>query len=160
MMKENQTVFDYLGLTMIMFGFTMAVLNIFCIFFGDSAVGYSSIFELGSRGITVKTAAQFLGVCAIISGMRFMFFSDIIIKKMPIGLRTACMLIGVIIVITVFTAVFKWFPVNDRKPWIMFFICFGISFLGSWLIMIAKEKAENKKMAEALRKLKEEENAQ
>lgn len=70
------------------------------------------------------------------------------------------MLTGVIIVIAVFTAVFKWFPVNDRKPWIMFFISFGISFLGSWLIMIAKEKTENKKMAEALRKLKEEENVQ
>lgn len=159
-MKENQTVFDYLGQTMILFGFTMAVLNIFCVIFGDSAVGYSSIFELGSRGITVKTAAQFLGVSAIISGMRFIFFSDIFIKKMPIGLRMACMLIGVIIVITVFTAVFEWFPVNERKPWIMFFICFGISFLGSWLIMIAKEKAENQKMAEALRKLKEEENVQ
>lgn len=156
-MSENKTVFDYLGQTMILFGFTMAALNIFCILFGDSAVGYSSIFELGSKGITVKTAAQFLGVSALISGMRFIFFSDIIIKKMPIGLRTACMLIGVIIVITVFTAAFEWFPVNERKPWIMFFICFGISFLGSWLIMSAKEKTENKKMAEALRKLKEEE---
>lgn len=156
-MRDNKTVFDYLGQTLILFGFTMTVLNIFCIFFGDSAVGYSSIFELGSRGISVKTAAQFLGVSAIISGMRFIFFSDIIIKKMPIGLRTACMLTGVIIVIAGFTAAFKWFPVNDRKPWIMFFICFGISFLGSWLVMVAKEKTENKKMAEALRKLKEEE---
>lgn len=157
-MKDNKTVFDFLGQTLTVFGFTMLTLNIFCIFFGNSAKGYSSIFELGSQGVSVKTAFQFLFVSVLISGTKLIFFTDVIIKKMPIWLRTACMLIIVIIIMSAFITLFKWFPVNQWQPWAMFFICFGISFVGSWLVMITKEKTENKKMEEALRRLKETED--
>lgn len=157
-MKENKTVFDFLGQTLIVFGFTMLILNIFCIFFGNSAKGYSSIFALGSQGVSVKTAFQFLFVSVLISGTKLIFFTDVIIKKMPIWLRTVCMLITVVIINLTFIIMFKWFPVNQWQPWAMFFICFGISFLGSWLVMITKEKTENKKMEEALRRLKETED--
>lgn len=157
-MKENKTVFDFLGQTLTVFGFTMLILNIFCIFFGDSAKEYSSIFALGSQGISVKTAFQFLIVSVLISGTKLIFFTDVIIKKMPIWLRTACMLITVVIINLTFIIMFKWFPVNQWQPWAMFFICFGISFLGSWFVMITKEKTENRKMEEALRRLKETED--
>lgn len=157
-MKENKTVFDFLGQTLTVFGFTMLILNIFCIFFGNSAKGYSSIFELGDQGISVKTAFQFLCVSALISGTKLVFFTDVIIKKMPIWLRTVCMLITVVIINLTFIILFKWFPINEPEPWAMFFICFVISFLGSWLVMITKEKAENRKMEEALRRLKETED--
>ena len=68
------------------------------------------------------------------------------------------MLITVVIINLTFIIMFKWFPVRQWQPWAMFFICFGISFAGSWLVMITKEKTENKKMEEALRRLKETED--
>ncbi len=153
-MEEKRTIFDYMGQVFIVFGFAMLVLNVFCLVFGDSAKGFSAMFELGSKGIPAKVSFQFLCVSVLIVGIRFVFFTDVFIKKMPIWLRMICMLAMIVIVIAVFVIAFHWFPVNMWQPWAMFFICFGISFFVSYLIMIIKEKTENKQMEEALKRLK------
>ena len=154
-MNEDRNIFNYMAQVMIVFGFTILIMNIFCLAFGNSAKGFSSMFELGNQGIPVKTAFQFLCVSALIIGLKIIFFTDTLIKTMPIWLRTVCMLISVIIVIAFFIITFHWFPVNMWQPWAMFFICFVISFLGSCLIMTLKEKSENKRMGEALQNYKE-----
>lgn len=156
-MKEKRTILDYLAQVMIVFGFMMLVLNVFCLAFGNSAKDFSAMFELGNQGIPVKITFQFLCVSALNVGVRFIFFTDVIIKKMPIWLRAICMLVSIVIIIAVFIIVFHWFPANMWQPWAMFFICFGISFLGSYFVMIIKEKAENRQMEEALQRLKEKE---
>lgn len=153
-MEEKRTIFDYMGQVFIVFGFAMLVLNVFCLVFGESAKGFSAMFELGSKGIPAKVSFQFLCVSVLIVGIRFVFSTDVFIKKMPIWLRTICMLIMIVIVIAVFVIAFHWFPVNMWQSWAMFFICFGISFFVSYLIMIIKEKTENKQMEEALKRLK------
>lgn len=154
-MDEKKTIFHYLAQVMIVFGFAMLVMNIFCLVVGNSAKGFSSMFELGNQGVPVKIAFQFLFVSALIIGLRIIFFTDMLIKKMLIWLRTICMLVSVVIIIAAFIIAFHWFPVNMWQPWAMFFLCFGISFLGSYSIMTIKEKAENRQMEEALRRLKE-----
>ena len=156
-MEEKRTVFDYLAQVFIVFGFAMLVLNIFCLVFGDSAKGFSAMFELGNQGIPAKIVFQFLCISFLLTGVRFIFFTDIIIKKMPIWLRTICMLIIIVIIVAAFIIAFHWFPVDMWQPWVMFFICFGISFFGSYFVMIIKEKTENKQMNEALQRLKERE---
>lgn len=156
-MDEKKTIFNYLAQVMIVFGFAMLVLNIFCLVFGDSAKDFSSMFELGNQGVPAKTAFQFLLISALIIGLRIIFFTDVLIKKMPIWLRTICILVSVVIIIAAFIIVFHWFPVDMWLPWVLFFVCFGISFLGSCFIMAIKEKAENRQMEEALRRLKDKE---
>lgn len=156
-MEERRTIFDYLAQVFIVFGFTMLLLNIFCLVFGNSAKGFSAMFELGNQGIPAKIAFQFLCMSFLLTGVRFIFFTDIIIKKMPIWLRTICMLIIIVIIVAGFIIAFHWFPVDMWQPWVMFFICFGISFFGSYFVMIIKEKTENKQMNEALQRLKERE---
>ena len=156
-MDEKKTIFDYLAQVMIIFGFAMLVLNIFCLVFGNAAKDISTIFELGDQGIPVGIALQFLCVSALITGLRFVFFTDVIIKKMPIWLRTVCMLTIAVMIIAAFIIIFNWFPVNMWQPWAMFFVCFGLSFLGSCFVVIVKEKVENERMEEALRRLKEKE---
>lgn len=153
-MDKKKSIFDYLAQVMIVFGFAMLVMNIFCLAFGNSAKGFSSMFELGNQGVPVKTAFQFLGVSALIIGLRIIFFTDVLIKKMPIWLRTICMLVSAVIIIAAFIVAFHWFPVDMWQPWIMFFIYFGISFLGSYFVMAIKEKVENRRLEEALRRLK------
>lgn len=159
-MDEKKNIFYYLEQVMIVFGFAMLVMNIFCLVVGNSAKGFSSMFELGNEGVPVKIAFQFLLVSFLIIGLRIIFFTDMLIKKMSIWLRTICMLVSVVIIIAVFIIVFHWFPVNMWQPWAMFFICFGISFLGSYSIMTIKEKVENRQMEEALQRLKEKEDKQ
>ncbi|MBD5544737.1 MAG: hypothetical protein HDR01_11000 [Lachnospiraceae bacterium] len=156
-MEERKTIFDYLAQVMIVFGFAMLIMNVFCMIFGNSAKGFSTMFELGNQGIPVEISFQFLCISALNVGVRFLFFTDTIIKKMPIWLRTVCMLVAVVGIIAVFILVFHWFPVNMWQPWAMFFICFAISFLGSYLVMRIKENVENRRMEEALQRLKEKE---
>lgn len=154
-MEEKKTFLDYLSQIIVVFGFSMLILNVFCLIFGSSAKDFSSMFELGNQGIPIKTAFEFLCLSVLITGIRFLFFTDICIKKMPVWERTICMLASVVIVIAAFIVIFDWFPVHMWKPWVMFFICFGISFVGSYFVMRIKETTENRKMKEALERFKE-----
>lgn len=156
-MEDKRTIFDYLAQVLLVFGFAMLMMNIFCLAFGNLAKGFSAMFELGNQGVPTKIAFQFLFISALIEGVRLIFFTDILIKKMPIWLRTICMLSAIIAIIAAFVIAFDWFPTNMWQPWAMFFICFGISSLGSYFVMTLKEKMENKQMAEALQRLKEQE---
>lgn len=63
----------------------------------------------------------------------------------------------IILSIALFAAVFQWFPVNQIKPWLMFFICFFVCASVSVLVSVLKEKSDNRKMQAALERLKEEE---
>ena len=156
-MDEKKTIFDYLAQVMIIFGFAILVLNIFCLVFGNDAKDISAIFKLGDQGIPVGITLQFLCVSFLITGVRFVFFTDVIIQKMPIWLRTICMLTIIVIIIAAFIILFNWFPVNMWQPWAMFFVCFGLSFLGTYTVVTVQEKIENKRMEEALQRLKEKE---
>ena len=154
-MEEKRTIFDDLAQVMIIFGFTMLVLNIFCLAFGASAAEISAIFALGSQGIPVSVSFQFLCISVLLTGARCVFMTDRIIKKMPIWLRCVCMLTFAVILIAVFIICFRWFPINMWQPWLMFFLCFGVCFVGSCLFTALKERAENRRMEEALQRLKE-----
>ena len=156
-MEQKKTIFHYLAQVLIVYGFAMLVLNVFCLVFGNSAKDFSSMFALGDQGVPAGIAFQFLLVSALTIGLRLIFFTDVLIKKMPIWLRTVCMLGCVVILIAGFIIAFGWFPVGMWQPWAMFFVCFGVSFLGSCVIMAAKEKAENRQMEQALRRLQEQE---
>lgn len=156
-MEERGTFFGYLAQVLVLFGFCMLVMNLFCLAIGDSAREYSAMFALGAAGVPVETAFQYLAVSALIVGIRFLFFTDVVIKKMPVWSRMLGMLACVLVVIVAFIFAFGWFPVDSWQPWAMFFLCFGISFLGSYLVMAVKEKSENRRMEEALRHLRERE---
>lgn len=157
-MEEKKTIFDYLAQVLTIFGFAMLIMNIFCLMFGESAKDFSALFALGAQGLPAEIAFQFLGIAALTVGLRFVFFTDALIKRMSIWLRTVCMLTAVIGVIAIFVAAFHWFPVNQWIPWAMFLACFGISFLGSYSVTVLRERFENKRMEEALRRLKEKED--
>jgi len=155
-MEERKTVFDYLGQIFTIFGITVAILNVFCVLFGEDAKEISTMFSLGDNGLSVSIMAQFFLVSVITVTLRFLFFTDVIIKDMSLTARTICMVMLVLVTIAAFIIFFEWFPVNMWQPWVMFFICFSISFIFSILVTMIKEKAENKKMEEALKRIKEE----
>lgn len=153
-MENKKTLFDYLGQVMIVFGFSTVVLNIFCLLIGEDAQSISTIYSLGKEGISVATSLQFLGVSVCITGFRFVFFTDGIIRQMSVVMRTICMFVSIIVLIAVCVVLFDWFPVNMWQPWAAFFLTFAFCSAASLLLMVLKEKAENKKMEEALRRIK------
>lgn len=159
MLKKN-TIFDYLAQIMVVWGISTLFLCLFCKLFGniDPEISLiSSIFELGSTGISISTLMQFFFMAIIITSLRQLFFTDILIKELSIVLRSIMMFACVILTVGILAAIFKWFPVNQVKPWVSFFICFFICSGVSVFVSAQKEKGDNKRMQAALDRLKNEE---
>lgn len=155
-MENRKTIFDYLAQVMIVFGFSILVLNLFCLLVGEDAQSISTIYSMGKEGISVATAMQFLGVSVCITGFRYVFFTDGLIRRMPVIMRTVCMFVSIIVLITICAVVFGWFPVNMWQSWAAFLLTFTFCAAASLSVMVLKEKAENRKMEEALNRIKEE----
>lgn len=154
-MRKNNTIFDFVGQIFIIFGFTVICLNIFCLLCGEDAKEFSTIFELGRKGISSATLFQFLLEAVFIVILREIFFTDKWIKKASIGVRTVGMFSSVIITIILLVCLFGWFPIDMWQPWVCFILSFATCAGVSTIVSVLKEKSENKKMEEALQRLKE-----
>ena len=154
-MEERKTIFDYLAGVLIVFGITVIILNILCQIFGEAAKGYSSIFRLGSKGIACSTMLEFLAISFLITGMRYVFFSDFLFKKMSATLRTLCMVTLVIVLCGIFSYIFSWFPINDWLAWTMFFLSFSTCFVVSLFVTVLQRRAQDKALQRALEKIQE-----
>lgn len=155
-MEREKTIFDYMGQVFIIFGGTIAILNIFCLIFGEDAQSFSTMFALGNSGLSVATMAQFLLVSVCITFWRFLFFTDRILKNLSLPVRTVGMFVAVILTIVAFVFLFSWFPIDYWQAWLGFFLSFIICVGISMAISVLKERTEEERMAKALERLKEE----
>lgn len=155
MTRENKNLLDYMAQTMITFGVALLAVTFFCYLVGDKAEKYSSMFAQGSAGIPLNTVLQMLLNAVCITVIRFLFFSDHVIRRMSITKRTVGMVAAVIVLIGLFAYLFGWFPVNDPVCWICCLISFGICFVISVAVSTLKERLDNKQLEEGLRHLKE-----
>ncbi len=153
-MEDKKNIFDFAGMVFITFGFCMICMMLFTVIFGEEAKEFSTMFALGKKGIPVELMAQFLTLAVLITLARYLFFSDVLIKRGSIAVRTAGMFLTIIIICACYIFSFQWFPVNMWDSWAGFFICFGISSVVSVMIMTLREKMENKKMEEGLKRLR------
>ncbi|MBQ5316626.1 MAG: hypothetical protein J6I96_03625 [Oscillospiraceae bacterium] len=146
----------FLGNVFMIYGVTTLIINIFCILFGKGAQGYSMMFSLGSEGIPVKTSAEFLLTVASVVALRYIFMTETLIKDMSVTVRMILMFISAFAVTCAYIVLFGWFPVDMPSTWIMFIICFAVSCTVSSIISNQSEKQENRRLEEALKKYKEE----
>lgn len=156
-MDKDFSLLKFLSHVFMIYGITTGLLNIFCILFGESAHGFSTIFSFGSAGVSVATSLQFLLAVSVIVGLRSVFMTDILIKKMPLAARIIVMFAGAFGTILVFVFLFDWFPADMPMAWIMFIVCFILSCAVSTIISMLAERQENRKLEEALKRYKEEE---
>ena len=105
----------------------------------------------------MNTLFELLLLAVIITGTQIVFLTDKWIKNMSLVLRNVFFFGIIVIVMAVFSIVFAWFPVNEAKAWIGFFISFFICTVISITISRLEEKAENKKMEQALKKFQKDE---
>jgi hypothetical protein len=155
-MDKKNGLLDYLSQVFMNFGITVAILNVFCMIFGEEAQTMSTLFQLGGDGLAVATMMQFLLIILLINGLRVVLMTDLLIKKMPLALRIVAMFASVFGITTAGVVAFGWFPVTDALAWVMFVGCFIISCAISTGISIIAEKQENKKFEDALKRFKEE----
>ncbi len=155
-MEKKQSVFSYLIQVFMIYGIANVLLNLFALIFGESAEEISTIFSMGNKGVGAATCFQFLLAMFLIVGIEYLFTSDVMIKLLPMTARIVLLLGLVLGVIAGFILVFDWFPAGELLPWIMFLLCFAVSFVISVAVSSAYEKLESRKMEDALKKYKEE----
>lgn len=154
-MEEKKTVFGYMAHIFTIFGVTMLILTVLTVLCGEEAKEVSTIFALGRGGISVTTVLEFFLTSVLTATINMLFFSDGLIRRIPLWCRTVGMLLTEVAMIVIFVAVFGWFPMDMWQPWVMFALsflcCFGISVAFTCL----KEKMENRKMEAALARMKQ-----
>lgn len=155
-MEKKKTIFDYVGQVIVIFGITTLILNVFCILFGESAKEISTLFTMGSNGISVSTSFQFLLVSIIVVALRFWLFTDNIIKNMSLPVRTGSMYVAIILTILIMNWLFGWFPTDMWQAWLGFILSFAVCSVVSTITVLVKDKLENDKMQDALNKFKQE----
>lgn len=140
------------------YGITVVILSIFTLIFGGDARELSTIFCFGGDALGVKTLMQFLLAAFILVSIETVFMTDTVIKKMKTPMRICLVFVSIFAVVSLFVAVFGWFPTDMALPWIMFIICFGVCSAVSTFISAVSERQENKKLEEALKRYKGEDN--
>lgn len=155
-MDKKFSVLKFFSQVFTLYGVTTLVLNIFCVVFGRSAWGISTIFSLGKSGVGVETSLEFLAAVFLINGWKLLITTDFLIKKMSLSARIILLFAGAFGIIFAFIILFGWFPIDMPIAWIMFILCFVVSCTVSTLISVLAERQENRRLEEALKRYKEE----
>ena len=98
-MKRKEDVFRYLGQILLVYGLTVLFISVFAFFIGEDARSFSSFYELGNQGLTLKTLAQILLMSVLIVTLRFILFTDGLISRISLTIRTMLMFFFVILMI-------------------------------------------------------------
>ncbi|MGN0513308.1 MAG: hypothetical protein ACI4S2_05765 [Lachnospiraceae bacterium] len=150
-MEDNKTIFNYLGQLFATYGIIVTIFVVFTLLIGENVNGVSSLYSLGNKGLSIQTLIQVFILSIIITISQVAFLTDKWIKNMQMIIRNI-MFFGTICVTV---ALFSWFPMGNVGAWIGFLISFIVCSAISVGIKKLAEDAENKKLAQALKKLKE-----
>ena len=153
-MEKPKTVLDYIAETFSVFGLTVTVCVLLALLLGDKARDFSTLFSLGSKGLSAQAMAQLLLLSAGTKFFRFLFFTDKIIRRGSLPVRIAAMILCTVGLAVLCIVVFRWFPANMPEAWIGFCGSSVLCFISGFVISSYKERLENKKMADALEKMK------
>lgn len=153
-MEDRKNTFDYIKQLFTSFGIVVLLFIVINLLIGNEAGSVSSLFTLGSKGLSTATLLQLLFLVLIITVAQNVFLTDLIIKNMALVVRNILFFATIMAAITVFAIFFGWFPLNNIAAWIGFIISFAVCTVISSVLMRLEENAENKKMQEALNRLK------
>ena len=153
-MEDRKTIFEYIAQLFTTYGIMVVIFIVINLVIGDNARSVSTLFALGSDGLSAAMLLELLLLAFIITAAQNVFLSDILIKDMALIVRNVLFFLTIMIAITVFVIIFGWFPINEVGAWIGFIVSFAVCTAVSAVFMRLEERAENKKMQEALNRLK------
>jgi len=114
----------------------------------------SSLFAIAPIGLTYNTILQLLLGSVILAVIATFLFSEHFLNKMRFLLRISIFLLMTLLVFSLFSIIFKWFPVDEPVAWLRFFISTFICFFISIGLTLAKYKLESKKYSKLLENYK------
>lgn len=156
-MEENKSIFSYITQLFATYGLIVVIFMIFGIVIGDLASEHSTLFSMKNAGFSISTLAQLFLLALVITVTQIVFLTDKWIKNMSMVIRYTLFFGIIVAMMILFSIVFAWFPINQVEAWIGFLISFLICTVISIAMTNLVEKAENKKMEQALKKLQKDE---
>ncbi|MCL2722135.1 MAG: hypothetical protein FWD47_12470 [Treponema sp.] len=114
----------------------------------------STLFALEGAGLSYSTILQAFVFSIIMAFISRFLFSNIIEIKIPYLKRHIIFLFITLIITTIFSILFNWFPVNDIHAWFLFIPFFLVSCLTAIGLSILLMKLEDKKYNKLLENYK------
>ena len=153
-MEDRKTIFNYISQMFSIYGVMIVIFVVINLIIGDNAGSVSTLFSLGKTGLSTATLLELFLLTLIVTAAQSIFLTDVVIKNMALIVRNILFFATILVAITVFASVFGWFPLTDPTAWIGFIVSFAVCAAVSAFLMRLEENAENKKMQEALNRLK------
>ena len=153
-MEDKKTIFNYISQLFAIYGIVIAIFVAINLIVGNEAGSVSTLFALGSNGLSTKTLIELFVLVVIVTIDDNVFHTGLLIKNMSLIVRNILFFAVILVTIIVFAVVFGWFPLDNVLSWIGFIVSFSICAVFSAILMRLEENAENKKMQEALNRLK------
>ena len=104
-----------------------------------------SLFAVAPLGLTYNAVLQIAGLSIIIAVISTFLFSEQFFYTMRFLWRIVLLLLMVMIVVSLFAVICKWFPMNQPVVWLQFFISTFIFSLISIGLSLIKLKLEGEK---------------
>lgn len=120
---------------------------------GKEAKSFPNLFMSGNEGISLKTFFQLFAFSFLISLLRFVFFTDVFLKKTGLVLRYVLFFVLTIAVFVIIALIFCWIP-NKPFIWLLVLISYSVSTVISILLTIFFTKKEDEKLNNALTEMK------
>ena len=134
------------------FAVIILIFAIATVLIGKEAESFPNLFMTGNKGIAINTFFQLFTFSFFISILRFVFFTDVFLKKTNLILRNIFFFILTIAVFVSIALICHWIP--DRPLiWILVLVSYSLSTAISILITHFFTKKEDEKLNDALIKM-------
>ncbi len=138
---------------LLIFAVIILIFAITTVLIGKEAEKFPNLFILGNKGISVQTFFQLFAFSFLISLLRFVFFTDVFLKKTGLVLRYVLFFVLTIAVFVIISLIFCWIP-NKPFIWLLVLISYSVSTVISILLTIFFTKKEDEKLNNALTEMK------
>ncbi len=150
-MKKRMVLF--IESLLLLFAVIILIFAITTVLIGKEAEKFPNLFILGNKGISVQTFFQLFAFSFLISLLRFVFFTDVFLKKTGLVLRYVLFFVLTIAVFVIISLIFCWIP-NKPFIWLLVLISYSVSTVISILLTIFFTKKEDEKLNNALTEMK------
>ncbi len=150
-MGKKEIVFNFLSQMFFIFGTTIVGLSIVSLLIGEKVQYVSTLFVMGYVGLTFETIFQLLLSSFFIVSINKLIFSNLIKSFSSRTSRTLFLLVSILVIVIIFTHLFKWLPRDVLNLWLIFlFILVLVSIIAVW-VTYKIEKKDDKNMEHALK---------
>ena len=156
MFKENEMkkrLGLFIGSLLQIFAVMILIFAIATALIGKESEKFPNLFLLENEGIAVQTLFQLFAFSFLICALRFIFFTDVFLKKTGLVLRYVLFFVLTIAVFVIITLIFSWIP-NKLLYWLLVLASYSVSTIISIFVTTLFARKEDEKLNDALAKMK------